>query len=76
MPPREASVTEVADTYLQAVAAKNCETVQALTLTGAWQRCGDPVLLAHHRDGKITTLPGSGGSRAVCVPYTINTDGS
>jgi hypothetical protein len=75
IPPADAAVTDVADSYLSALAAQHCAIARALALRttpAAW--CADPELLSYHRDGATVVIPGPpGGSTQTCVPYLIDT---
>ncbi|GAB3053379.1 hypothetical protein GCM10027053_12270 [Intrasporangium mesophilum] len=77
VPPAGASVTEVADAYMRALTAEQCETIRALAVPTTPTWCGDPRLVSYRRDGELRTLPGPpGGQQQTCVPYTIETTAS
>jgi hypothetical protein len=74
IPAANATVTDVADTYMRAVDSQHCEISRALTLptTRAW--CTDPELISYRRDGEPVAIAGPpGGPNQTCVPYVIET---
>lgn len=77
LPPADASVTEMADAYMSALASTDCATVTALSKPNTHTWCADAVLVSFQRTGQTSTLPGAPGDpEQTCVDYVITTNGS
>jgi hypothetical protein len=77
VPPPSSSAEQVAQIYLQAAKAEDCDLTAALTLPHTWSWCDDPRLLDYQSVNSAHLLPASEAGRdQECVPFEMNTHGS
>jgi hypothetical protein len=76
-PPASASPEQVAQFYLRAAKAQDCDVTSALTLPHTWNWCDDPRLLDYRSVRAAYLEPAKyAGVDQQCVPFEMNTHAS
>jgi hypothetical protein len=77
LPSPSSSPQQVAQIYLAAAKAHDCDLTASLTLAHTWNWCDDPRLLEYRSVGVGSLEPAKyAGRDERCVPFEMNTDGS